>query len=53
MIILHSEPPVSRFVTRRKSVFAETYDPEEDEEDEGVKVKLFYLLDYYFIINIS
>lgn len=28
-----SEPPVARFNSRRKSVFAETYDPEEDEED--------------------
>ncbi|XP_077292919.1 cAMP-dependent protein kinase type II regulatory subunit isoform X1 [Arctopsyche grandis] len=27
------EPPVARFNSRRKSVFAETYDPEEDEED--------------------
>lgn len=32
------EPPVTRFSTRRKSVFAETYDPEEDDEDEGTKV---------------
>ncbi|XP_044744367.1 cAMP-dependent protein kinase type II regulatory subunit [Coccinella septempunctata] len=31
------EPPISRFATRRKSVFAETYDPEED-EDEGEKL---------------
>ncbi|KAF9424913.1 hypothetical protein HW555_000214 [Spodoptera exigua] len=29
------EPPVARFNTRRKSVFAETYDPEEDDSDEG------------------
>ncbi|XP_071454534.1 cAMP-dependent protein kinase type II regulatory subunit [Hetaerina americana] len=27
------EPPVARFATRRKSVFAETYDPEEDDEE--------------------
>lgn len=33
-----SEPPVGRFATRRKSVFAETYNPEEDEEDDGFKV---------------
>ncbi|PSN49339.1 cAMP-dependent protein kinase type II regulatory subunit [Blattella germanica] len=33
------EPPVTRFSTRRKSVFAETYNPEEDEDDdEGTKV---------------
>lgn len=32
------EPPVGRFATRRKSVFAETYNPEEDEEEDGVKV---------------
>lgn len=31
------EPPVTRFAGRRKSVFAETYDPEEDEDD-GQKV---------------
>lgn len=31
------EPPVGRFTSRRKSVFAETYDPEEDEDD-GPKV---------------
>lgn len=31
-----SEPLVNRFATRRKSVFAETYDPENDaDEDEG------------------
>uniref|UniRef100_A0A2A4JHD4 cAMP-dependent protein kinase type II regulatory subunit n=1 Tax=Heliothis virescens TaxID=7102 RepID=A0A2A4JHD4_HELVI len=29
------EPPVARFNTRRKSVFAETYDPEEEDSDEG------------------
>jgi cAMP-dependent protein kinase regulator len=28
-----SEPAVNRFASRRKSVFAETYDPEEDEEE--------------------
>ncbi|KAG5317537.1 KAPR2 kinase, partial [Pseudoatta argentina] len=27
------EPPVGRFASRRKSVFAETYNPEDDEED--------------------
>lgn len=32
-----SEPPVTRFSSRRKSVFAEAYDPEEDDEDEGTK----------------
>lgn len=31
-----AEPLVNRFATRRKSVFAETYDPENDaDEDEG------------------
>ncbi|EFA06381.2 cAMP-dependent protein kinase type II regulatory subunit isoform X1 [Tribolium castaneum] len=29
------EPPVGRFSGRRKSVFAEAYDPEEDEDDGG------------------
>ncbi|XP_076247359.1 cAMP-dependent protein kinase type II regulatory subunit isoform X2 [Calliopsis andreniformis] len=32
------EPPVGRFATRRKSVFAEAYNPEDDEEDDGVKM---------------
>lgn len=31
------EPPVGRFSIRRKSVFAETYDPEDDSEDDGVR----------------
>ncbi|KAK9892212.1 hypothetical protein WA026_019016 [Henosepilachna vigintioctopunctata] len=31
------EPPISKFSSRRKSVFAETYDPEDD-EDEGDKL---------------
>ncbi|KAJ8941669.1 hypothetical protein NQ314_010314 [Rhamnusium bicolor] len=33
-----TEPPIGRFAGRRKSVFAETYDPEEDEDDDGTKV---------------
>lgn len=34
--VYFSEPLVNRFATRRKSVFAETYDPENDaDEDEG------------------
>ncbi|XP_006613916.1 cAMP-dependent protein kinase type II regulatory subunit isoform X1 [Apis dorsata] len=32
------EPPITKLATRRKSVFAETYNPEEDEEDEGLKI---------------
>ncbi|XP_034944266.1 cAMP-dependent protein kinase type II regulatory subunit [Chelonus insularis] len=35
---VEEEPPVGRFASRRKSVFTETYNPEEDEEDEGVKI---------------
>ncbi|CAG9764139.1 unnamed protein product [Ceutorhynchus assimilis] len=31
------EPPVGRFQNRRKSVFAETYDPEEDDDDDGTR----------------
>lgn len=38
-----AEPPVTRFSTRRKSVFAETYNPEDDEEDEGPPVNIFVL----------
>ncbi|KAJ8673597.1 hypothetical protein QAD02_004859 [Eretmocerus hayati] len=37
---VEDEPPLAalqKFASRRKSVFAETYNPEEDEEDEGVK----------------
>lgn len=34
--LFFTEPLVNRFATRRKSVFAETYDPENDaDEDEG------------------
>ncbi|XP_050440577.1 cAMP-dependent protein kinase type II regulatory subunit [Adelges cooleyi] len=32
------ESPPARYCTRRKSVFAETYNPEEDDEEEGPKV---------------
>ncbi|XP_032455859.1 cAMP-dependent protein kinase type II regulatory subunit isoform X2 [Nasonia vitripennis] len=36
---VEEEPPVGKFAAgRRKSVFAETYNPEDDEEDEGVKI---------------
>jgi cAMP-dependent protein kinase regulator len=39
VISTEEEPPVTRFSSRRKSVFAETYNPEEDEDDdEGTKV---------------
>ncbi|KAJ8969927.1 hypothetical protein NQ317_016192 [Molorchus minor] len=31
------EPPIGRFAGRRKSVFAETYNPEEDDDDDGTK----------------
>jgi hypothetical protein len=38
-LVCSTEPPVTRFSSRRKSVFAETYNPEEDEDDdEGAKV---------------
>lgn len=36
-LLIVAEPPVGRFSGRRKSVFAEAYDPEEDEDD-GSKV---------------
>jgi hypothetical protein len=39
-LMCSTEPPVTRFSSRRKSVFAETYNPEEDEDDdEGAKVE--------------
>lgn len=38
-VSLVTEPPIARFATRRKSVFAETYNPEDDEEEDGVKVR--------------
>jgi len=34
----HAEAPPTRYNSRRKSVFAETYNPEEDEEEEGPNV---------------
>ncbi|XP_046999212.1 cAMP-dependent protein kinase type II regulatory subunit isoform X1 [Schistocerca americana] len=37
VISTEEEPPVARFSTRRKSVFAEAYNPEDDEDD-GEKV---------------
>nr|XP_040229059.1 cAMP-dependent protein kinase type II regulatory subunit isoform X2 [Anopheles coluzzii] len=37
-IMSHDEEPlVNRYASRRKSVFAETYDPENDDEDEGAR----------------
>ncbi|XP_076753417.1 cAMP-dependent protein kinase type II regulatory subunit isoform X2 [Xylocopa sonorina] len=32
------EPPIGKFAIRRKSIFAEAYNPEEDEEDDGIKM---------------
>lgn len=38
----HIEPPVNRFAAgRRKSVFAEQYDPEEDNDDEEANKVIF------------
>lgn len=37
-LILSTEPPIGRFAGRRKSVFAETYNPEEDEDEDNTKV---------------
>uniref|UniRef100_U5EXY6 cAMP-dependent protein kinase type II regulatory subunit n=1 Tax=Corethrella appendiculata TaxID=1370023 RepID=U5EXY6_9DIPT len=37
-ILSHEEEPlVNRYASRRKSVFAEAYDPENDDEDEGAR----------------
>lgn len=46
LALCFAEPPIGKFAGRRKSVFAETYNPEDDEEDEGVKVKKKYYLRY-------
>lgn len=37
-ILCVSEAPPNRFNSRRKSVFAEAYNPEEDDEDDNKKV---------------
>lgn len=40
--IFTAEPPVNRFAAgRRKSVFAEQYDPEEDNDDEEANKVIF------------
>lgn len=38
LIFVSLEAPPTRYCSRRKSVFAETYNPEEDEEEEGPNV---------------
>lgn len=35
--LLEEEPLVNRYATRRKSVFAEAYDPENDDDDDGAR----------------
>lgn len=44
-----TEPPITKLATRRKSVFAETYNPEEDEEDEGLKVRFIFFNFIHFM----
>ncbi|KAK6624909.1 hypothetical protein RUM43_014539 [Polyplax serrata] len=44
---MEDEPPKGRYTSRRKSVFAEAYDPEEDEED-GEKEQMQKVLDAMF-----
>lgn len=47
-----TEPPITKLATRRKSVFAETYNPEEDEEDEGLKVRfIFFNFTHFMSFN--
>jgi len=41
---LYTEAPPTRYCSRRKSVFAETYNPEEDEEEEKPNVLNFLIL---------
>lgn len=38
ILFFYIEAPPTRYCSRRKSVFAETYNPEEDEEEEGPSV---------------
>jgi hypothetical protein len=40
------EEPVYRYEGRRKSVFAEAYDPEDDEGKDDVKVKINLLKNF-------
>ncbi|XP_067631550.1 cAMP-dependent protein kinase type II regulatory subunit isoform X2 [Eurosta solidaginis] len=40
-IISQEEEPVRRFTTRRKSVFAEAYDPENDADDDEAERKVY------------
>ncbi|XP_069964855.1 cAMP-dependent protein kinase type II regulatory subunit isoform X1 [Bactrocera oleae] len=40
-IISQEEEPVRRFTTRRKSVFAEAYDPENDADDDEAERKIY------------
>jgi hypothetical protein len=52
-LVCLTEPPVTRFSSRRKSVFAETYNPEEDEDDdEGAKVDLAHKLEFFLLLMI-
>lgn len=48
-----SEVPVVRFNSRRKSVFAEAYNPEDDDEEENKKVGHFHFsLPRFQFINV-
>lgn len=47
------EPPVGRFASRRKSVFAETYNPEEDEEDDGFKVMHYTVVILFHDLSVT
>lgn len=48
-VVLYTEAPPTRYCSRRKSVFAETYNPEEDEEEEGPNVINYNLIVYRYL----
>ncbi|KAJ8883414.1 hypothetical protein PR048_015257 [Dryococelus australis] len=53
IVLQELQAPVIRFSTRRKSVFAESYNPEEDDDDEGIKEQTQNVLDAMFEKKVS
>lgn len=46
--LFYLDEPPARYCSRRKSVFAETYNPEEDEEEEGPNVFILTQIAYFY-----